>query len=157
MGPGTKIAPSAADTWATEIGLLWGGVPRSVITGRAVEPGSSGGVTLAGVGASVVAAALVAAAGAALLLPLGGGAPDGFLAVGTGGVLGSLADSILGATVQGKRQCEACGALTERAIHRCGGATRHASGLAWVTNDVVNLAATAVGAAGALAVASWAR
>ena len=42
------LAASAADTWATEVGLLWGGTPRSVLTFAPLEPGTSGGVSGAG-------------------------------------------------------------------------------------------------------------
>jgi len=37
------LAASAADTWATEIGTLVAGRPISIISGRRVEPGTSGG------------------------------------------------------------------------------------------------------------------
>ena len=43
------------DTAATEIGTWLGGAPRSIVTGRRVAPGMSGGVTLAGSVAAVVA------------------------------------------------------------------------------------------------------
>ena len=75
-------------------------------------------------------------------------------AVAVGGVVGSLADSVLGASVQSRRRCDACNAWTERQVHRCGGATSHARGFAWLTNDSVNFCATAVGGAVAWGVAA---
>ena len=63
-----------------------------------------------------------------------------------GGVAGSLADSLIGATVQGRRRCDACGTMTERNVHDCGRPTLPAGGLSWVDNDLVNMAATLVGA-----------
>ena len=39
------LAASAADTWATEIGTMVGGAPRSIVTGRRLAVGASGGVT----------------------------------------------------------------------------------------------------------------
>jgi uncharacterized protein (TIGR00297 family) len=139
------LAAAAADTWATEIGLRWGGTPRSVITWRPVSPGTSGGVTLAGLGGAVLGSLFVAAlAGAAN--------PAALLAILSAGINGTIADSLLGATLQARRRCTACGEPTERLTHSCGGATEHAGGWRWMTNDTVNLIATAVGAATMLAI-----
>lgn len=145
------LGAAAADTWATEIGLLWGGTPRSILTGRALPAGVSGGISIAGTAASIVAAALVAFTGAwlldqgvsALAVPL-------FLA----GVAGALADSVLGASLQSKRWCEHCRTWTERRVHTCQYRTQHARGLRWMTNDAVNFLATVIGAIVALAVAA---
>lgn len=142
------LAAAAADTWATETGTLWGGTPRSIITGRAVEAGQSGGITPVGTAASVVAAALFAYA-TRWLVPAADGAA---FAVLLGGVGGSLGDSVLGATLQSKRWCDQCRTWTERRVHTCQYRTHHASGVRWMNNDTVNLLATVIGAALALAV-----
>ncbi len=134
------LAAATADTWATEVGLAVGVTPRHILTLRPLAPGLSGGVTVAGTAATVAGAALLAALAAALGWPAAvawGGA--------AGGVAGSLADSVLGATLQARRRT-ADGALTERTRGVDGTTTMHASGLPWVDNDVVNFAATAVGA-----------
>ncbi|MFN0099110.1 MAG: DUF92 domain-containing protein [Gemmatimonadaceae bacterium] len=143
------LAAAAADTWATEIGTLWGAAPRMVTTGRPVPPGVSGGVTWAGSGASVVAAALIALASVWILpdAPRAGGVVR---AVFLGGVAGSLLDSLLGATLQSKRWCERCRMWTERRVHTCQYRTHHARGLRWMTNDSVNFLATVGGALVAL-------
>jgi uncharacterized protein (TIGR00297 family) len=144
------LAAAAADTWATEIGTLFGGTPRMLLTGRPVPPGVSGGITLAGSGASVVAAALIALA-AMLILPDVAVAPRVARAVFVAGVAGSLLDSLLGATLQSKRWCERCRTWTERRVHTCQYRTQHARGLRWMTNDTVNFLATVGGALVALA------
>lgn len=144
------LAAAAADTWATEIGTLWGGAPRSVLTGRVLPAGASGGVTLIGTMASVGAAALVALAAHAIFAAGARGAPSPALAVLIGGIGGSLGDSVLGATLQSKRWCEQCRTWTERKVHTCQYRTRHTTGLRWMNNDTVNLLATVVGAALAL-------
>src|ERR1043166_4141362 len=43
---GGALAASAADTWSTEIGTLYGRAPRSILTARRVDPGMSGGVSM---------------------------------------------------------------------------------------------------------------
>jgi uncharacterized protein (TIGR00297 family) len=145
------LAAAAADTWATEIGVLWGGVPRSLLGGGRIAPGMSGGVTTVGLLASVAGAAAVGAVGAGLVPSLAWGPLA--IAVATAGVLGGLADSALGATVQARRHCATCRKETEREVHDCGTRTTHARGLRWMTNDTVNLLATLVGALAALMIA----
>ena len=142
------LAASAADTFATEIGTLGGGVPWSLATRRRAEPGTSGAVSVAGIVAMIVGALLVAVAAHAL------GLTDNAPAVAIGGVSGAIADSLLGATVQERRWCHACDQSTERHVHSCGTATSLAGGFEWMDNDVVNLLATAVGAMVAGAVAA---
>jgi uncharacterized protein (TIGR00297 family) len=143
------LAAAAADTWATELGVLWGGPPRALFGGGRIAPGMSGGVTAVGLLASVAGSTAVGGAGAMLVpsLPWGSLA----VAVATAGVLGGLADSALGATVQARRWCATCAKETERQMHDCGTRTTHARGLRWMTNDTVNLLATLVGALAALA------
>lgn len=151
------LAAATADTWATEIGLLLGGAPYGVLTGRQLEPGTSGGVTPIGNAAAVAGALAVAFVGAACLqlAPAGTSrtpAQSGglLIAIAGAGVLGSVVDTIIGATVQARRRCLGCDAWTERKVHSCGSATRHARGIRFITNDVVNLLATLTGAVTAL-------
>ena len=72
---------------------------------------------------------------------------DALAAVALAGVAGALMDSLLGATLQERRWCDACSRATERAVHDCGAPTRRAGGLGALDNDAVNLAATVTGAA----------
>ena len=141
------LAAAAADTWATEVGTLAGGVPRSVVSFERLAPGTSGGVTAAGTIASFAGAALVAVVA---WLTGAGRMP---LAVFVGGVVGSAADSLVGATVQERRWCDHCAKATERRVHTCGSATRITGGIAGVRNDFVNVVCTLVGAAVAAHVA----
>ncbi len=90
------LAEAAADTVSSEIGQVLGGQPRMITTLRRVEPGTDGGVTLAGTLAGVIAAGIVAAAGS---IALHGDAA--LLAISwTGGVFGLFFDSLLGATLE---------------------------------------------------------
>jgi len=134
------IAAASSDTWATEIGTWLGGEPRSIVTRTYVRPGESGGVTAVGLLGSVAGALWVVL----VVVLLGFSRGLGIAAV-VAGVGGSIADSLLGATVQERRQCDVCGDLTERAVHRCGAVTRRIGGIPGLDNDVVNLVSTFVG------------
>jgi len=135
------LAAASGDTWATELGTLWGGIPRSIVTGRRVEPGTSGGVTVIG----TIGGALGAAAIAATVWILGWGPRVASAAV-AGGVGGMGVDSLLGATLQGRRWCGACNVSTERTVHTCGVPSHAAGGLEWLDNDGVNALSTLGGA-----------
>jgi hypothetical protein len=71
-----------------------------------------------------------------------------------GGIAGAIADSVLGATVQEVRWCDACLQETERHWHSCGSHTRPIRGAPWCDNDTVNAIAAATGALVAMAVVS---
>ena len=138
------LAASAADTWATEAGTLAREEPISIVTGRRVPAGTSGGITLVGSLAGI-AGALFIAFGATLA-----NWPVAFAAVALGGVAGALADSLLGGTLQARRWCDLCAKGTERRVHDCGAPTLPAGGLAGFDNDLVNAVCSGVGALVAL-------
>jgi uncharacterized protein (TIGR00297 family) len=141
------LAAATADTWATEVGTLAGGLPRSIVSFKPLPAGTSGGITLPGTLASLVGASFVT--GVACFTGIRA-APG---AVFLGGVLGSLADSLVGATVQERRWCDGCSEATERRTHTCGRPTRIVGGVPGARNDLVNVVCTLVGAAVAAAVA----
>ncbi len=135
------LAAATADTWGTEVGMLSSATPRSIVSGRVVPPGTSGGITAAGTLASVAGALFIAIATRAAGWP----AAAAWSAL-IGGFAGATADSIIGATLQARRWCGRCQAATERLVHTCGIPTTEAGGLAWLGNDAVNVAATVAGA-----------
>jgi uncharacterized protein (TIGR00297 family) len=131
-----SLAAATGDTWATELGTLSRSPPRSLLTGQPVPAGTSGAVSAAGMAATVAGAALI-------------GVMAGHHAlwwVTLGGVLGALADSVVGATLQGAYHCDRCDEDCEAERHHCGGPTVWVRGYKRVDNEVVNLAATATGA-----------
>lgn len=93
------LAEAAADTVSSEIGQVLGGRPFMLTTMRRVEPGTDGGVSVAGTLAGIVAAAAVACAGSWALH----GGMRMFLLAGAGGVFGLFFDSLLGATLERAR------------------------------------------------------
>jgi uncharacterized protein (TIGR00297 family) len=139
LGAGS-LAAAAADTWATEVGTLLGGTPRSILTWRPVPTGTSGGISLIGTLAAVAGATFIG-----MLARLLGWGPGVVKVVVVGGIVGAVVDSVVGATVQARRWCDACERETERVTHDCGTLTRPLRGLDWLDNDVVNFLSNAVG------------
>lgn len=138
------IAAAAADTWATEIGAFSPLPPRLVTSWRRVTRGTSGGITALGTLGAVAGAATISWL-AHTVAPRG--TAPGFLTTATAGMLGMFADSVLGATLQGKYECPACDARFERGNTVCHEPVRLTTGWRWLDNDAVNFAATLVGAA----------
>ena len=137
------LATAAADTWATELGLLARSRPRLITTLEPVTPGTSGAVTEEGTLASAAGALAV---GAAWRLA-GGGEAHAVRGAVAAGVAGALVDSLLGATVQAGYWCDTCGQPAETVRHaRCGEIARLVRGMPWVDNDVVNALSTTAGA-----------
>lgn len=135
------LAAATADTWGTEIGMLSGDTPRSILSWRPVPAGTSGGITATGTMAAIAGAILIGLATRGF-----GWTPAAAWGAIVGGFAGANADSILGATVQSRRWCHHCRAVTERAVHLCGTPTVATGGLTWLDNDAVNLAGTGIGA-----------
>ncbi len=143
------LAAANADTWATELGVLSRIPPRLLTTGQVVERGASGGISAFGTLAAS-AGALFLALIAILFWPHPLTAPQALLRLGLlglAGLLGSLSDSLLGATLQAIYTCPTCQKETERhPLHSCGTPTRPLRGLPWLNNDWVNTACTLTGA-----------
>jgi len=143
---GGAMAAVNADTWATELGVFNPSPPRLITTGKVVERGTSGGVTLLGYLAALGGAALIGT----LAVLLGGGIPSTLttvLAITLGGLAGSTFDSLLGATIQAIYFCPQCQKETERyPLHGCGTRTIQRRGWRWLDNDWVNFACSLVGA-----------
>ena len=117
------LAEATADTVSSEVGQAFGGRPVLVTAMRRVEPGTDGAVSLVGTLSGVLGGAVVAALGCwAMHL----GVYGAVVAWGCG-VLGFVADTVLGATVERR---------------------------GWLGNDLVNFASTLVAAGAALLVAT---
>lgn len=149
IGFAAALAAVNADTWATELGILNPGAPR-IITDlkHRVEKGTSGGISLVGTFASLAGSAIIA-----LLAAWFTGHWSLFLIVTLSGLVGSLFDSLLGATIQAIYYCPSCEKETERyPLHTCGMLTKQIRGWKWLDNDWVNFACGAMGVGIALIV-----
>lgn len=135
------MAAANADTWSTEIGTLSRRPPRSILTGRAVAAGTSGGVSPLGLLASLAGGLAIGGIAAAAK------GDAWYIAAGTmAGIGGSVIDSLLGASIQRLCWCPRCEQPTERLVHRCGARTVRKRGLSFVDNDIVNLLTSFAGA-----------
>ena len=142
VGFAASLAAVNADTWATELGVLNPHPPRLITNlTKAVEKGTSGGISLVGTLASLAGSALIA-----LLASFLTGNWSLFLPVTLAGLAGSLFDSLLGGTVQAMYYCPADKKETEKhPLHTCGTPTTHLRGWTWLNNDWVNFACGAFG------------
>ncbi|HME53580.1 MAG TPA: DUF92 domain-containing protein [Candidatus Lokiarchaeia archaeon] len=151
----TAIAAPNADTWSIEIGTLSRDLPRWILDlHRSVEKGTSGGVSRIGTLAALAGSALIAGLGFDLALvanlpgrlSLNTVQPSwlfGFLVVAISGFLGSILDSLFGASIQGFFECTVCKKGTEKKVH-CGSPTVLLRGKAWFDNDVVNFVSVSI-------------
>jgi uncharacterized protein (TIGR00297 family) len=135
------LATANGDTWATELGMLWGRAPRSIVSWQPVPRGTSGGVSIPGTIAGIAGVLLIAVSASML-----GIHQDSTGAIVAAGVTGLVSDSILGATMQSQRWCSQCREPTERDVHSCGTPTTYRRGISWLDNDGVNALATLIGA-----------
>ena len=147
------MATVTADTWATELGVLSPRPPRLVTSWRVVEPGTSGGVTAYGLAATAAGALMI---GMVLLvagaIERGVWVPWLLAAALLGGIGGSLADSLLGATVQAIYRAPS-GGETERPTAPDGTPNPRIRGWRWMNNDLVNFLSSLAG--GFIALGIW--
>lgn len=150
------MATVNGDTWATEIGSLSKEQPRSVLSGKKVPRGTSGGVSGLGLSASLAGGLFIGFIGGLLSavqpgqmgtqIPLG--AVHTFIDLlwigSAAGTFGSLVDSYLGARWQVMYRCQICNKIVERNIH-CGKKTLRIQGFRWMNNDFVNLLSSIAG------------
>ena len=137
-----SLASATADTWETEIGSFSKKLPLNILTWKRVSKGYSGGVSFFGtIGGLLGATSIVAIAyfnGSLFWDPIL------IVVIIAAGFLGTIVDSILGASIQAKFTCEVCGKSTECLSH-CQQETRHLSGYLWLDNDWVNVAGSLSG------------
>jgi uncharacterized membrane protein len=104
-----------------------------------VEKGTSGGVSVYGSLGSLIGSSIIGLMGVLLSpYPVESGLLTLVILTGSG-FMGSLFDSLLGATVQAIYYCPKCEKDTERfPLHTCGTNTKIIRGWSWLNNDLVN-------------------
>lgn len=141
---GASVATATSDTWASEAGVLSKTPPVSITTFRVVPRGMSGGITWLGTMSSIVGSLVIAMAWYATFAPYNE-SKFLFLAsiVALSGVVGSFADSLLGATLQGHYWDPDGEQITEHST-RDGKRLELCRGVRWIDNDVVNFLSNAI-------------
>jgi len=146
------IAAATADTWGTEFGVSFSSGARDIVTFRKVKRGTSGGISLTGIGAGIVGGIIIALSGLAAYngdLDVMTSSFLFVLLIAIAGIIGSLFDSYLGALLQAMYKCPVCDTMTERKQH-CNVSTQNIRGYTWMTNDYVNFACTSMGSIAAI-------
>lgn len=128
------VVAGVADSFASDIGIIGEGKVVSILTFKEVPRGMSGGVSLLGTLSALLSSLFVSLA----LFAVGEIGLKGAWVVPLSAFLGTIIDSILGASVQRAYKCRVCGKLTERKSH-CDTPTDKIKGLAIVDNNVVNV------------------
>ena len=143
------VSTSAADTAATELGLLSRSKPKLIThPSEVVLPGTSGGVSFLGFVGATIASLVIG-----LISVLLGMLQEAFLIIPVclvGGLAGAVVDSLIGATFQRQGYCAICLKPTE-ALKHCGERTKPTKGVPYVENNVVNVLSTFAGAGVGLA------
>ena len=155
------FACCAGDTWASELGVLSKSLPRLIIKPwKKVPPGTNGGVSPIGLGASAAGGMLMGLlhgifvpGGMASILPSSILSSISLLEFGReilvltfvgfmGGLGGSLLDSLLGATVQATYYDDE----QKKVAKNPGPNTSKVGGFGFLSNEMVNVVSTAVSA-----------
>ncbi len=144
VGCAAAFGEANADTWASEVGVLSRKKPVSIITGKAIETGVSGGISPLGTLASFLGAGFIGITFSCIY----------FLTYGYNiiiifapfiitllGFVGAIIDSFLGATVQAQYYCEEEKITTEKSSYK-GRANSLIKGYRFLNNDAVNFFST---------------
>jgi uncharacterized protein (TIGR00297 family) len=143
---GAAVASMTSDMWSTEIGMMSRRRPRNIYNRLEVDPGSSGGLTIAGIVAGIVACFCIFLS----MTPWLGFHSLYFYIICASGLSANLFDSLLGATLQVQYRCPRCQAVTERSRHCDNIPTEYHKGVRFLTTDSVNFFASVFGTGSAL-------
>lgn len=147
-----SIAAVTADTWSTEIGMMSKRDPCNILNLKREQSGTSGAISIPGLAGGVLGTFIIALSSLPFLIPMityRDVIISIVVIVVAAGCIGNIADSVLGASIQGEYLCANCNQRTEKKIH-CGHQTGLVRGLHWLNNDVVNMLCAAVGCAVAI-------
>lgn len=141
VGYVSSLSASAADTWETEIGTSSAGRTYNIVNFQPVAPGTSGGVSLAGLAGGLLGTLSIALSS---LYWVDENWKLFVLIIVIAGMTGSIVDSLSGALLQRRNKCVECGQVSEKSMH-CGQKTKFYKGISWINNDAVNIASSATG------------
>lgn len=139
LGYLSSLSCSCGDTWASEVGSAVGGTPILITTLKSVPRGTNGGVSMVGLVCSLAGGLLIGISYyiALLLFSTGVSCTPQWTVVfiaGMAGLVGSLMDSVLGATLQYSGYSEEI----KKVVNAPGDGVKHISGYNIVGNHAVN-------------------
>ncbi len=135
------IAEACSDTWAGDIGVLSKSEPVSILTGRKIPKGLSGGISFLGTFSGLLGAILVSC----IYFSSFEGTSLALAAIAAASAfLGCLSDSFLGATIQAHYYDEERDMLTEHTVSKSGKKLELVRGIRFMDNDMVNLTSNIV-------------
>jgi uncharacterized protein (TIGR00297 family) len=142
-----SISFALSDTVATEVGLLSKVKPRSLLTGKQIDKGQSGGVTIQGEIAALLGSLLIGTICGLLISDnIALRIPIILSAAIVGGMISTNADSIFGATIQAKYRCINCKKYIEKKSIHCNFPLIKERGISIINNNTVNIISAIIGA-----------
>ena len=136
-----SFAEATADTWASEIGVLSKKKTINILNLKPIKQGMSGGISILGTASAFLGALFISSIYFIVSVNTYKDIRQSFiysiicLFVG---FVGSIIDSILGASVQAQYYCESSNIITEKREYK-NKPNKLIKGLFFVNNDVVNL------------------
>lgn len=146
VGVAACFSAAAADTWASEIGVLSPHPPRLLIRRSTVTPGLSGGVSILGSFAALGGSICIAISYgvfswllSGFTMPSSSLVPE-MVGIALGGLLGAFTDSLLGELFQAKYQSTDPNCpITEKPFNEGRQANHLIEGYRFINNNRVNL------------------
>ena len=132
------MAEALADTVSSGFGVF-ANTTFDLFKMRKCEKGISGGVSIPGTIAGVVAAFLVPT----VAFLLGAIQPIHILICGSFAVLGCFIDTLIGSLAQEKYYCKRCNKITDSRVH-CKAKTKRHSGFSFVDNNITNFVSNVI-------------
>jgi uncharacterized protein (TIGR00297 family) len=148
-----SMSCATADTWSSELGVHSKRDPIDLKTFRIVEPGTSGAVSLLGIGAAFCGAWIIALVGLPVVVVYQYDLLSMIVLTGILGFVGSLVDSLLGAFLQ-VQYVDDQGFITEKSVTR-GIKNKPIRGIHWLNNDIVNLISNSTVTGLAIGITLW--
>lgn len=132
---------ATSDTWASEIGVLSKDKPLSILNFKSMEKGMSGGISILGTIFAFLGSAFIALVFFIAYIAIYNDVIQGFtyfLICLIMGFVGSIIDSILGASIQAQYYCKATESFTEKKAYN-NKPNSLVKGFSIINNDIVNL------------------
>lgn len=134
---GASVAEAVSDTFAGEVGMLSRGKVVSILTGRPLKPGLSGGVSFQGTLASMIGSFLVSLLWYSTYYKPAFNTLTYLAIISLAGFVGCILDSVLGLTIQAHYYDEEEDKLVE-IEHKDGKKLPLVRGFKLINNDIIN-------------------